>query len=260
MAKASVGTARLEPTGFRSPRSRRGRHVRKEGQRKRGTTRRSPRRSVHSEGISYKPLSGEIGMCLRVGRMGPQVRIERDRTTRSGAKAPGVERQWAARTEVLQRATFPGTERGSDEGSGEHEGQWQTVRREEASNGKALSDLPAWKPYWGKPTVRNFREGHGNVGIIRSPLRAFALPDQSYRLPTCARDSGRMRKQRGLPVEATFHSATQPSCAAIIDVFLEILDVYSVRSAERINHEDETPNPRALFSSSFPPCCSEERR
>src|SRR6202795_3486711 len=71
MAKAYVGTARLEPTGYRSPRSRRGRHVRKKGQRKRGTTRRSPRRSVHSEGISYKPLRGEIGMCLRVGRMGP---------------------------------------------------------------------------------------------------------------------------------------------------------------------------------------------
>ena len=82
----------------------------------------------------------------------------------------------AARTEVLQRATFPGTERGSDEGSGEHEGQWQTVRREEASNGKALSDLPALKPYWGKPTVRNFREGHGNVGIIRSPQRALPYP------------------------------------------------------------------------------------
>jgi len=65
----------------------------------------------------------------------------------------------SARTEVLQRATSPGTERGSDEGSGEHEGQWQTDRREEASNGKALSDLPALKPYWGKPAVRNFREG-----------------------------------------------------------------------------------------------------
>jgi hypothetical protein len=48
---------------------------------------------VHSEGISYKPLSGEIGMCLRVGRMGPQVRMERDSITRSGARAPGVERQ-----------------------------------------------------------------------------------------------------------------------------------------------------------------------
>ena len=89
----------------------------------------------------------------------------------------------AARTEVLQRATSPGTERGSDEGSGEHEGQWQTVRREEASNGKALSDLPALKPYWGKPAVRNFRERSGNVGIMRSPLRAFALPDQSLRPP-----------------------------------------------------------------------------
>jgi len=38
----------------------------------------------------------------------------------------------AVRTELLQRAPSPGTERGSDEGSGEHEGQWQTVRREEA--------------------------------------------------------------------------------------------------------------------------------
>jgi hypothetical protein len=64
------GSARLE-TVLGSPRGRRGRHVKKEGQGKRGTTRRSPRRSVHSEGISYKPLSDEIGMCLRVGRMGP---------------------------------------------------------------------------------------------------------------------------------------------------------------------------------------------
>jgi hypothetical protein len=43
----------------------------------------------------------------------------------------------------------------------------------------ALSDLPALKPCWGKPAVRNFREGDGNVGIIRSPLCAFALSDQS---------------------------------------------------------------------------------
>src|SRR5437762_14357585 len=29
----------------------------------------------------------------------------------------------------------------------------------------------------GKTAVRNFREGDGDVGIIRSPLRAIALPD-----------------------------------------------------------------------------------
>jgi len=85
----------------------------------------------------------------------------------------------AARTEVFQRTTSPGTERGSDEGSGEHEGRWQTDRREGAPTGKALSEKPALKPYWGKPAVRNFREGNGNVGIIRSPLRAIALPDKS---------------------------------------------------------------------------------
>jgi hypothetical protein len=43
--------------------------------------------------------------------------------------------------------------------------------------GKASSDSPALKPYWGKPAVRNFRGGDGNVGIIRSPVRAIALPD-----------------------------------------------------------------------------------
>jgi len=46
---------------------------------------------VHSEGIWYKPLSGEIGMCLRVGRKGPQVRMERDRISTSGnANSPGT--------------------------------------------------------------------------------------------------------------------------------------------------------------------------
>jgi hypothetical protein len=43
--------------------------------------------------------------------------------------------------------------------------------------GKAASENPALKPYWGKPAVRNFRGGNGNVGIIRSPVRAIALPD-----------------------------------------------------------------------------------
>jgi len=47
------------------------------------------------------------------------------------------------------------------------------------SAGKASSDSPALKPYRGKPAVRNFRGGNGNVGIIRSPVRAIALPDNA---------------------------------------------------------------------------------
>ncbi len=46
--------------------------------------------------------------------------------------------------------------------------------------GQALSDSPALKPYRGKPAVRNFRGGDGNVGIIRSPVRAIALPDNRH--------------------------------------------------------------------------------
>jgi len=50
------------------------------------------------------------------------------------------------------------------------------------------------KPYWGKPAVRNFRGDDGNVGIIRSPVRAIALPDN------------RGRESRPLK-SSTFHGA-----------------------------------------------------
>jgi hypothetical protein len=58
---------------------------------------------------------------------------------------------------------------------GEHEGWMQTMRRDWAPGRKALSDRLALKPYWGKPAVRNFRGDDGNVGIIRSPVRAIVL-------------------------------------------------------------------------------------
>jgi hypothetical protein len=45
------------------------------------------------------------------------------------------------------------------------------------SEQEGLCSQPALKPYWGKPAVRNFRGDDGNVGIIRSPVRAFVLPD-----------------------------------------------------------------------------------
>ena len=86
----------------------------------------------------------------------------------------------AVRTEVLQRATSPDTERGTDVCSGEcAKDGGKPSDTWAVSHGQALSETPALKPYWAKPAVRNFREGNGNVGIIRSPLRAIALPDQS---------------------------------------------------------------------------------
>ena len=43
---------------------------------------------------------------------------------------------------------------------------------------KAPLGLPALQPYWGKLAVRNDRGDRGNVGIIRSPVRASILPDR----------------------------------------------------------------------------------
>ena len=51
-----------------------------------------------------------------------------------------------------------------------------------AFRGKAPADTPALKPYWGKPAVRNFRGDDGNVGIIRSPVRAIVLPDRAAKI------------------------------------------------------------------------------
>ena len=42
--------------------------------------------------------------------------------------------------------------------------------------GKAASEIPALKPDWGKPTVRNFREGDGNSGIIEARQAPLPYP------------------------------------------------------------------------------------
>src|SRR5579864_4023189 len=76
------------------------------------------------------------------------------------------------------------------EADGKLNGFETSVSGEEGPRGK-----PALKPYWGKPAVRNFREDDGNVGIIRSPVRAFVLPDplakpqhQKQRQRLCSRE------------------------------------------------------------------------
>ena len=47
------------------------------------------------------------------------------------------------------------------------------------SDGKARPDRLAVTPCRGKLDVRHVREGDGNVGIIRSSVRAIALPELS---------------------------------------------------------------------------------
>jgi hypothetical protein len=87
----------------------------------------------------------------------------------------------AARTEVHQRATSPAQNGEPTREAGSRKDGGKPSDAREAPNGKALSEIPALKPYWGKPAVGNFREGNRNVGMIRSPRRAIALPDRGGR-------------------------------------------------------------------------------
>ena len=101
----------------------------------------------------------------------------RDTITRAGARAPGVKRQEPLARRCASAPHPLDSERGYDGGSEAHEGRRQTVGGEELVDlGKAPSDIPALKPYRGKPAVRDFRGSDGNVGIMRSPVRAIALP------------------------------------------------------------------------------------
>jgi hypothetical protein len=85
------------------------------------------------------------------------------------------------------------------------DGRKPSAAKNSRTDGKALSEMLALKPERGKPAFRNFRESDGNGGIIRSPLRAIALPDyrkgssESILTSSLARDTARCflkRRQR----------------------------------------------------------------
>src|ERR1700686_1543154 len=117
---------------------------------------------------------------------------DRDRTTRTRARAPGVGGVFH-RMAVHYRVLRPDSERttvattrctrgGCKLGGGR---RMPGAGLSRLSPRKAPLGQPALQPYWGKLAVRNDRGDRGNVGIIRSPVRASILPDQSgARRPT----------------------------------------------------------------------------
>jgi len=153
-------------------------------QRKLGTTRGSPRRSRTAKASLISRIVGEIAMCPRVGRMGliSGDGLEQNNPVWSESPWGGVNptpRRCAKGSSARHRAGLPSQTTRRTKGRGK-----PSVRRRmpgaglsDGCNGKALSDMPAFQPYWGKPAVRNDRGDGGNVGIIRSPLRATVPPD-----------------------------------------------------------------------------------
>src|SRR5262245_51495376 len=92
--------------------------------------------------------------------------------------------------------------------------------------------MPAFQPYRGKPAVRNDREGRGNVGIIRSPVRASTLPD-----------CGGARDETRVPTATVASCVSLPdgrSHSAIRPLPLCWLDRYHVRIEPQGQHNETT--------------------
>src|SRR3974377_2071727 len=108
----------------------------------------------------------------------------RDSITRTRARTPGAEDyppSKAAHDRVLTRHSAGSLSSTTRCAKGRHKPNIQPVyagsRLKPVMRGKVLPYMPAFQPYRGKPAVRNDREGRGNVGIMRSPVRASTLPD-----------------------------------------------------------------------------------
>ena len=111
---------------------------------------------------------------------------DRDTTTRTRARAPGVGgvfHRMAVHDRVLrpdsERTTVATTKctKGGCKLDGGRRMPGAGLSRQ--SPRKAPLGQSAFQPYWGKLAVRNDRGDRGNVGIIRSPIRASILPDRN---------------------------------------------------------------------------------
>ena len=154
---------------------------RQNGQRKPGTTRGSPR-WAHTAKTSRISRPAVKSGCAREwdgwGRISDDGPGQHNPARSEGPWGRAAD---AARMTVLVRATPPAQNGDSVSASGEYEGGTQTRRRDTwTPHGQAPLDRSALKPYRGKPAVRNFRGDDGDVGIIRSPVRAIALPGSQF--------------------------------------------------------------------------------
>src|SRR6516164_11394611 len=153
-------------------------------QRKPGTARGSPRRSRTAKASRISRLAVKSRCAHEGDGWG---RISDDG---SGHYNPNPsEDPWGGGVISLhggaQSSLWPDTVRDNRVDSEVHKGRMQTGRRTARAGSrlscrrsrKAPQGKPTFQPYWRKPAVRNDREDRGNVGIIRSPLRASILPD-----------------------------------------------------------------------------------
>jgi hypothetical protein len=173
------------------------------GQRKPGTARGSPRRSRTAKASRISRHAVKSRCACERGGWG-QLSDDGPRQHNSGRS----EDPWGSGDPTSWRCTIESATRHCAGLALDHEvhERWMQTGGQGAYVGsrlkrsghlrKAPSEMPAFQPYRGKPAVRNDREDRGNVGIIRSPVRASILPDRSTSAPSHAQLPARVTAKR----------------------------------------------------------------
>ena len=136
-----------------------------------------------------------------------------DRITQTGARTPGMRAVPGPILRCLVTDDFPRLRTGTKGRSADTKGgdkledhlRMLGASLSEWASKQVPSDMHIFQPYWGKPAVRNDRGDGGDVGIIRSPVRATILLD-------CGGGSGNWPSYR----DARFPVLTEPLGRRII--------------------------------------------
>jgi hypothetical protein len=199
-AKANVGIRESGQIGVELPGVREDGMSGKNAQRKLGTTRGSPRRSRTAKALRISRLAAKSRCACEWGgwgRLSDDGPGQNNPDPSEGPWGGGRPIHQAVHNRVLDPAQYGIIELTTrcKKGGSKPDVAWGMpgAGLSQQHPGKAPPEKPAFQPYWGKPAVRNDREDRGDVGIIRSPVRASILPDcggrsaMSVPTATCAR-------------------------------------------------------------------------
>jgi len=157
---------------------------RRNSERKPGTTRGSPRRSRTAKATRINRYAVKSCCACEWDGWGRLSEDGAGQNNPNPSEDPWGRATMVAQTAVCDRIQLPDSEltelwivrHTKGEGKPRNGTSMPRVGLIRTSFEKVSSEMLALKPYWGKPAVRNFREDDGDVGIIRSPVRAIVLP------------------------------------------------------------------------------------
>ena len=84
-----------------------------------------------------------------------------------------------------------------------------------ATDRKASPERSALKPYWGKPAVRNFREGDGNNGIIEARLAPSPYSTENREISSTPWSQDQGRSAKAINRTADMNVLEKSDCAVL---------------------------------------------